>query len=142
VLGGSGPYAQPDAVLVVVDACNLTRNLILTGELLSYGVPVVVALNMVDLAQRRGLSLDAARLSSHLGCPVVAVVARRGLGLEAVRVALGAALAAAQRPGATRVPGNPATEAIRIEQGLTAWAERVVEESVGGSGAVGSGADT
>jgi len=70
------------AVLVVVDACNLTRNLILTGELLAYGLPVVVALNMVDLAQRRGLSLDADRLSQHLGCRVVPIVARRGIGLE------------------------------------------------------------
>ena len=76
VLSGTGPYAQPDAVVVVVDACNLTRNLVLTGELLSYGLPVVVALNMVDLAQQRGLSLDPATLGAHLGCPVVAVCSR------------------------------------------------------------------
>src|SRR6187401_2402568 len=50
VLAG-GPASRPDAVLLVVDACNLTRNLMLAGELLAFGVPVVVALNMVDLAQ-------------------------------------------------------------------------------------------
>ena len=59
-------------MLVVVDACNLTRNLVLAGELLAYGLPVVVALNMVDLAQRRGLSLDAgaavARTSAVRSC--------------------------------------------------------------------------
>jgi ferrous iron transport protein B len=140
VLGGSGLFAKPDAVLVVVDACNLTRNLILTGELLSYRVPVIVALNMVDLAQRRGLSLDPARLSSHLGCPVVPVVARRGTGLEEVRQVLGDALANTTirrfeaRPSSGPQPGG--------EGGLAAWAESVVEDSVGGSSAVGSGADT
>ncbi len=60
VLAGQGLYHKPDAVVVVVDACNLTRNLVLVGELLAYDEPVVVALNMVDLAQRRGLTLDAA----------------------------------------------------------------------------------
>ena len=59
VLSGAGAYTRPDAVLLVVDACNLTRNLMLAGELIAYCVPMVVALNMVDLAQRRGLTLDA-----------------------------------------------------------------------------------
>ena len=61
MLAGAGLFAKPDAVLVVVDACNLTRNLVLVGELLAYGVPVVVALNMVDLAQQRGLSARCRR---------------------------------------------------------------------------------
>ena len=65
VLAGQGLYHKPDAVVVVVDACNLTRNLVLVGELLAYDEPVVVALNMVDLAQRRGLTLDAAALSKR-----------------------------------------------------------------------------
>src|SRR5690242_8620056 len=64
VLAGEGLFAKPDAVLVVVDACNLTRNLVLVGELLAFGVPVVVALNMVDLAQQRGLTLDADRMQA------------------------------------------------------------------------------
>jgi ferrous iron transport protein B len=136
VLAGSGPYARPDAVVVVVDACNLTRNLILAGELLAYGIPVVVALNMVDLAQQRGLSLDPAKLTAHLGCPVVPVVARRGLGLDEVRIALGRVLRQRQFRG----PGAPAVPSDGRE--LTAWAEHVVEDSVGGAAAVGSGGDT
>ena len=52
--------APPDMVVVLVDACNLTRNLVLVGELLAYGQPVVVALNMIDLAQRRGLIAEHA----------------------------------------------------------------------------------
>ena len=79
---GEGLYRKPDAVVVVVDACNLTRNLMLVGELLAFDEPVVVALNMVDLAQRRGLTLDAATLSRALGCPVVPIVARRGENLD------------------------------------------------------------
>jgi ferrous iron transport protein B len=143
VLGGAGLFAKPDAILVVVDACNLTRNLILTGELLTYKLPVVVALNMVDLAQQRGLSLDPARLSAHLGCPVVPVVARRGVGLEEVRLALGGALAgAASRRPDTRVAVPTAAAEAAMARSLTAWAEQVVQDSVGGSSAVGSGADT
>src|SRR5262249_33867568 len=49
VLAGAGLYTRPDAVVVVVDACNLSRNLVLVGELLAYRIPTVVALNMVDL---------------------------------------------------------------------------------------------
>jgi ferrous iron transport protein B len=136
VLGGAGLYARPDAVLVVVDACNLTRNLVLAGELLAYGLPMVVALNMVDLAQRRGLSLDPDRLSAHLGCPVIPIVARRGLGLDRVRAELGLVLRAARGvPPAAPTP-------VRDRGDLNAWADHVVEDSVGGAAAVGSGADT
>jgi ferrous iron transport protein B len=142
VLAGTGLFAKPDAVLVVVDACNLTRNLILTGQLLSYRVPVVVALNMVDLAQRRGLSLDPARLGAHLGCPVVPVVARRGTGLDDVRLVLGEALAGATGRRFDVRPVPAPVDPVAAEGGLAAWAERVVADSVGGSNAVGSGADT
>jgi ferrous iron transport protein B len=124
------------AILVVVDACNLTRNLILTGELLAYGLPVVVALNMVDLAQRRGLSLDAERLSQHLGCGVVPIVARRGIGLEELRLALGHVIAGAPA-AAPHVRGDTPSMAA-----LSSWAEDIVEDSVGGAGAVGSATDT
>ena len=63
VLEGTAPYRSPDAAVVVIDATNLARNLYLVGEMLAVGGPMVVALNMVDLAQRRGLSLDADKLS-------------------------------------------------------------------------------
>jgi len=135
VLGGVGLYQRPDLILVVVDACNLTRNLVLVGELLSFNLPVVVALNMVDLAQRRGLTLDADRLGQHLGCPVIPVVARRAIGLENVRRAIGETL--------TR--GTSGSSVVPSQGGLPAftdWADRIVEASVGGAGAVGSAADT
>ena len=132
LLSGAGPD-RADAILVVVDACNLTRNLVLTGELLAYHLPVVVALNMVDLAQRRGLTLDPTRLSAHLKCPVVPVVARRGLGLDQVRAALGEELRLAR-------PRDETPD--RNVQELTMWAEQVVSDSVGGADAVGAAGDT
>ena len=127
VLAGDGLYRRPDAVLVVVDACNLTRNLVLVGELLAYQVPVVVALNMVDLAQKRGLTIDAGRLGRRLGCPVVAIVARRGDGVDDVRHALSRALAG---QGATAAPADVPREGASIEA-LTTWADEVMVDSVG-----------
>lgn len=130
VLRGTGLYRQPDAVLVVVDACNLTRNLVLVGELLAFDVPVVVALNMVDLAQRRGLTIDAARLSERLGCAVIPVVARRGDGVQQVRVALSELIARRSlRP--TRASGVPPAGAS-VET-LTSWADEVMADSAGRS---------
>jgi ferrous iron transport protein B len=136
--GTTSAGRETDAILVVVDACNLTRNLMLTGELLAYGLPVVVALNMVDLAQRRGLSLDAGRLAQHLGCPVVPIVARRGTGLDELRQVIGRVLA---RRGAGRPVAAAGGDAPSMAA-LASWAEDIVEDSVGGSGAVGSATDT
>ena len=59
---------SPDAVVVIVDACNLSRNLVLVGQLLARGVRMVLALNMIDLAERRGLRIDTAALEARLAC--------------------------------------------------------------------------
>lgn len=133
VLAGEGVYRRPDAALVVVDASNLARNLYLVGELLAFGLPTVVALNMVDLAQQRGLSLDPKELESRLGCPVVPIVARRGQGVPELLGRLAAALAGPSR-GAGTPPGLPAQADFKQ---LVAWADRVVEESVSGAGEAG-----
>jgi ferrous iron transport protein B len=128
VLAGDRADA-PDMVVVLVDACNLTRNLVLVGELLAYGQPVVVALNMVDLALRRGLSLDTGAMSRRLGVPVIATVARKGSGLDALRGAIAATLAGRQplsRPSDLPLAGDATIEA------LTAWADSVVAEAASG----------
>ncbi|UWX57158.1 Fe(2+) transporter permease subunit FeoB [Chlorobaculum sp. MV4-Y] len=75
-------------VVNIVDASNPDRNLYLTSRLLEMGVPVVVALNMVDSAEERGISVDPARLSSLLGCPVIPMVASRGEGIEKLKAAI------------------------------------------------------
>ena len=77
LLGG-----KADLVVDVVDASNLERNLYLTTELLELGLPVVVVLNMSDVAADRGLAIDAAELAGRLGVPVVATVGRNGQGLD------------------------------------------------------------
>lgn len=72
----------PDAVVLVLDATNLSRNLRLAGEVIALGPPVVVVVSMIDVAERRGISIDAGALGAALGCPVVPVSckARRGVG--------------------------------------------------------------
>ncbi len=87
VLAG-GRDGAPDAVVVIVDACNLSRNLVLVAQLLARGTRMVLALNMVDLAGRRGIVIDAAALASRLGVPVIPTVARSSRGLDELRQAL------------------------------------------------------
>jgi ferrous iron transport protein B len=84
-----------DLIVIVVDACNLARNLVLVSQILERRHRVVVALNMSDLAQRRGLAIDSARLSRQLGVPVVPIVARKSIGLDTLQRAM---LCAQRRP--------------------------------------------
>lgn len=81
---------RPDLVVAVVDAANLERNLYLVVQFLELGLPLIIALNMVDVAEARGIKIDPARLSKRLGVPVVPTVARAGKGkselLEAILV--------------------------------------------------------
>jgi ferrous iron transport protein B len=83
-LTGADGRPRPDAVLLVVDASNLARNLYLALQVLELGLPCVVALNMVDLAEAAGMPVDAAQLGKVLDLPVVATVARTGVGIEAL----------------------------------------------------------
>lgn len=76
---------QPDAVLVVVDASNLERNLYFATQMLEVGVPMCIALNMIDVAERHGHKVDAAALEKELGVPVVPVVARTGQNFDKLR---------------------------------------------------------
>ena len=76
---------KPALIIVVVDASNLERNLYLTTQVLEMGVPTIIALNMVDTAERRGYQVDAAKLSLLLGVPVIPTVASRGTGIAALR---------------------------------------------------------
>ncbi|WP_201774609.1 Fe(2+) transporter permease subunit FeoB [Kiritimatiella glycovorans] len=78
----------PDVVVNIVDASNLERNLYLTTQLLEMRVPVLVALNMVDIAKKRRIHIETAHLARHLGCPVVPIVASKGTGLPELRAAI------------------------------------------------------
>lgn len=83
---------NPDVIIDLVDATNIERNLYLTTQLIETGVPVVIALNMADLLEKRGIKIDVERLSMLLDCPIVETSALKQRGLdevidEAVRVA-------------------------------------------------------
>ncbi|KLI65031.1 ferrous iron transporter B [Aurantiacibacter marinus] len=91
VLGEFPGEAQPETLVVVVDAANLEQHLVFAQEMIALGRPTVVALNMVDLAERDGLAIDPDALSDALGVPVVPTVAVRKRGLDALADAMDAA---------------------------------------------------
>ncbi len=120
----SDSATRPGSIIALVDAANLVRNLVLVGELLTFDEPVVLALNMVDLAERTGAKLDVKALARRLGVPVVPMVASKGVGLDALRAALVSQWSAAtprQRPA-----DLPAADAT-IED-FTAWADDVLRD--------------
>jgi ferrous iron transport protein B len=88
LLGRDGEQFQPDVVLVVIDAVHLERNLFLASQVLELGVPVVVALNQMDIAEAEGIRVDIPELIHELGVPIVPTVAKRGQGLEPLKQAL------------------------------------------------------
>ncbi len=85
---------KPDAVINITDAANLERNLYLTCQFLEMGLPMVVALNMIDVAEDRGISIDTEKLKTLLGLPVVPIIARHGKG---IRELMAAAVAVAEK---------------------------------------------
>ncbi len=87
---------EADLLLIVADAANLERSLYLTHQLLESGIPALLALNMVDVAESRGMQIDAEALSESLGCPVVSIVARKGKGIDRLQEQLSSALEKAQ----------------------------------------------
>jgi ferrous iron transport protein B len=112
ILGRQNGEPRPDVVVTIVDASNLERNLYLTTQVLELGVPVVVALNMIDVASAHGLTIDADRLARQLGVPVVPIQANRRKGLEELRKAITGAI---DRPAPVKGPEFP--EAFEREVG-------------------------
>jgi ferrous iron transport protein B len=90
---------QADLVVNVVDAANLERNLYLTVQLLEMGVPVVLALNMMDVARKRGIEIDSELLARELGCPVVPLVAVTGEGTSELKARMLAVVDGQQQGG-------------------------------------------
>jgi ferrous iron transport protein B len=136
ILGRQDGEKRPDALIVVLDAANLDNHLSFALELLALNLPTVVALNMVDLATRDGLTLDAARLSKELGVPVVPTVAVRKRGLTELLVAVdGAIRSHAAREIALPAEANDASlhqrartiarAAIVNETPVRRWTQRV-----------------
>ena len=88
VLGDQEGERRPDALVIVIDASNLEQHLVFAQEVIALGRPCIIALNMVDLAERDGLTLDGTKLSEALDVPVVETVAVRRRGLDELRTAI------------------------------------------------------
>lgn len=112
------PMGEPECAVVVIDASNLARNLMLVGEVLRRRLPTVIVLNMVDVAESRGIHIDPRRLSVALGCEAVVTNARTGLGVDDARRAIRAAkIPTPEHP----VPGS--------DDGLRKWADEVADHA-------------
>ncbi|MDG1137119.1 MAG: ferrous iron transporter B [Phycisphaerales bacterium] len=118
---------SPEAVVVVADATNLRRNLIIVNELLHRDVPCVLALSMVDIAQKSGLTIDTEKFGEKLGCHVVAVHPRTGKGLAALHEAL-------DKPKRDAKP----LPSINDKKAVLIWADELIASSVGGELAIGT----
>lgn len=77
-----------DCIVNVIDACHLERHLYLTSQILELGKPVIIALNMMDIAQQRGISIDVNALAHLLGCPVIPIQAHKKVGIAALSEAI------------------------------------------------------
>jgi ferrous iron transport protein B len=106
-------HEQPDVVVNVVDANNLERNLYLTVQLLELGAPLVIALNVIDLAHARGIRIDQAKLSTLLGdVPVIETVGNRNQGIDRLLDTI-ASMAKCERPYVSLCQGATVQSGIR-----------------------------
>ena len=126
-------HPAPNAALVVVDATNLERNLFLASQVLELDCPVIVALNMMDMARRDGIRIDVAKLRSELGCPVIPITARTGKGIpelekEIEKLVGGPDMAAAPqaKPGCGSCSGCP-------YQARYEWTEKISNRVMDGT---------
>lgn len=90
--------STPDKVVVIADATNLKRGLLLLSQIMDIGLPTILALNMMDLVAKAGITYDIKALSARLGIPVVPINARMGIGLEALKKVIAAPLTLSARP--------------------------------------------
>ncbi|MEY4167288.1 MAG: hypothetical protein RIR52_1112 [Acidobacteriota bacterium] len=90
--------SQPDLLIQVADAKNLRRTLLITAQLVEFGIPMVLVLNLMDEARNRNIEIDAAGLGALFGIPVISTVATDGEGLPQLSRAIGQAIGQARRP--------------------------------------------
>ena len=135
LLGKQKGERQPDSLVIVVDASNLDNHLRFALQLIELGLPTIIALNMIDLAKRDGLELDAKRLEAELGVPVIETVAVRKRGITELQTALDDMLSAPSCPVTERVPTelillqrrarDIATAAVINESPVRRWTHRL-----------------
>jgi ferrous iron transport protein B len=126
LLGRGANSPPPDVVLSIVDASNLERNLFLVSQVLSLGLPTVIALNMTDIARDRQIEIDIQALAERLGVPVIPVQANRRAGLQRLKLALAAV---ADSPVPERESPFPA-EFQRRARELEQWLKQATSKEV------------
>jgi len=131
LVGRSPGTPAPDGVILIVNATNLERNLYLVSQVLEFGLPTVVALNMIDLAQRRGIRIDVGELERRLGVPVVPTQAHRRQGIRQLQAALARTIAQAPPLGSSIGPAclpfrSPLPERFwqEVDRLVQDWADR------------------
>ena len=128
VLGTQEGERLPSALIVVVDATNLDNHLRFTLQLIALGMPVVVALNMIDMAERDGLRINVAKLSAELGVPVIPTVAVRRKGLDSLIAELSSAVGSVM---AVRAGSPPETDFTLLQRKARAIAAAATVEEHG-----------
>jgi ferrous iron transport protein B len=126
--GRQGSVPVPAAVVCVVDASNLRRNLFLVSQVAEIGLPVVIALNMIDEAEQRGIKIDVAALSARLGAPVIPTVAVKGKGLDELRRAVDGILKAPHKATSVTWPA-PVVEARAMVAAAASKEGRTLNEA-------------
>ncbi|MDA0576645.1 MAG: ferrous iron transport protein B, partial [Verrucomicrobia bacterium] len=131
ILTGKNPRVRrPDAVVLIVDADNLERNLFLVSQIRELELPVIVVLNMIDIAERHGIQIDAKKLSHELRCPVIPIIAKTGHGVDKLQAELARWLAG-HRPQPLPLVLPPACRSdcgscsVQNYQARFNWSERI-----------------
>ena len=137
LLGRRPEEPAPDVILSIVDASNLDRHLYLTTQLLDLGKPVVVAVNMIDVAAAQGITVDCGALSREFGIPFMPVQANRGLGLDVLQTALVDAAKSGIAPPSLALPaaleGETATLAHHLGANVSVFQARRLILDVNGA---------
>ncbi len=116
---------EADLIVNIVDASNIERNLYLTSQLIEMELPLVIALNMMDVAKDKGIGIDAAALSERLGCPVIPMVASRERGVKELKDEI--EKASRKRP----VPFSAVTYPAQVEEAIKDLTELIYGPGVG-----------
>jgi len=124
LLGRTDEVAEPDVVLCIVDASNLERNLYLVSQVLELGKPTVIALNMIDVARGRGMTIDLDLLRQRLHVPVVPIQANQNQGLRELKDAVIAVAGAPRTPPESPFPRIFQDEVAKLEADCNARREQ------------------
>ncbi len=117
---------EAQLIVNIVDASNLERNLYLTSRMLEMNVPVLVALNMMDVADERGLEIDVNGLESKLGCRVIPIIASKKKGIDALKIAI------YQEIGSGKEFRSPVSYPENLDGAINVFAEQVASSGIAG----------